>query len=200
MQRLVRFASWSYVAACALGVAFVWQYQSRNAAPPPGTRPFGVRASTNPAVAWFQTMKPYCNGVEVEVHLRYTPAPKTLEGSGYEAACWALAGKIDRARVVLDAVPESHRYQAVGIVFNVAHPVADAGDDRAAGPIMEMVVDYWPNHYMALYHAGMSEYALEQMDVARTHLKSFLQYYAQEDGWRRNAIDVLQRLEPGFRP
>jgi predicted TPR repeat methyltransferase len=82
----------------------------------------------------------------------------------------------------------------VGIVFDVAHPVADAGDDRAAGPIMQMVVDFWPNHYMALYHAGMSEYALGQPELARKHLRSFLDNYPSDDGWRRNAIEVLGRL------
>ena len=60
---------------------------------------------------------------------------------------------------------------------------------------MNMVVDYWPKHYMALYHAGMSEYILGQMDLARTHLKQFLELYRSEDGWRSNALDVLRRLD-----
>ena len=30
---------------------------------------------------------------------------------------------------------------------------------------------------MALYHAGMSEYILGQMDFARTHLKQFIDLY-----------------------
>ena len=42
---------------------------------------------------------------------------------------------------------------------------------------MELVLEYWPNQYMALYHAGMSEYALGQPGLARQHLTSFLQYY-----------------------
>ena len=95
---------------------------------------------------------------------------------------------------MIDRIAVGDRYRAAGIVFDVAHPVADAGDDRSAGPIMELVVDYWPNHYMALYHAGMSEYALEQPALARTHLQAFLSYYNQNDGWTRNARDVLARL------
>ena len=95
---------------------------------------------------------------------------------------------------MIDRIAVGDRYRAAGIVFDVAHPVADAGDDRSAGPIMELVVEYWPNHYMALYHAGMSEYALEQPALARTHLQAFLSYYNQNDGWTRNARDVLARL------
>ena len=198
MNRLLRTASWSYVAACAVSVAIAWGRSAPQAEPP--TQPaVAVAATPDGAAGWFQSIKPFCNGVEVEVQLRHNPAPKTLEGAGYEAACYALAGRIDDARRIIDGVSESERYQAVGVVFNVAHPVADAGDDKAAGPIMQMVVDYWPNHYMALYHAGMSEYILNQPDLARKHLKSFLEYYSPDDGWRRNAIDVLQRLERGTR-
>ena len=79
-------------------------------------------------------------------------------------------------------------------MFNVAHPVADAGDDRSAGPIMAMVVDFWPNHHMALYHAGMSELALGESAKARTHLQAFLQFYGSEDGWRSSAKAALERL------
>jgi hypothetical protein len=131
---------------------------------------------------------------QADVAQRQHPAPQTLEGRGYSAACYALGGKLSEARGVIDALPERDRYRAAGIVFEVAHPVADAGDDRSAGPIMELVIDYWPNNYMALYHAGMSEYALGQPGSARSHLQTFLSLYHQDDGWRRNALDVLQRL------
>jgi len=155
-------------------------------------------AYAGPAGEWFQQVKPYCNAVEVEVAQRNTAPPATLEGTGYSAACYALGGRIDRARQAIDALPSDDRWRAAGIVFDVAHPAADAGDDRSAGPIMQLVVDYWPNHYMALYHAGMAEYALGQPDLAREHLEQFLVYYTSDDGWRRNALDVLGRL--GRRP
>ena len=143
---------------------------------------------------WFSSIKPYCNSVEVELAQRQHPAPATLGGQGYGAACYALGGKIDLARATLDRLPAAERAQAAAIVFGVGHPVADAGDDRSAGPIMELVLDYIPSHYMALYHAGMSEYALEQPALARKHLKAFLSYYHENDGWTQNARDVLARL------
>jgi hypothetical protein len=143
---------------------------------------------------WFAHIKPFCNPVEVELAERQNPAPPGLEGTAFAAACFALAGKVDRARVLIDGLPLPDRARAAGVVFDIAHPVADAGDDRAAGPIMEMVVDYWPTHYMALYHAGMSEFALGQPDRARKNLKEFLVQYHENDGWRQSAIETLGKL------
>ena len=154
-------------------------------------------ASTDPAVVWFTNIKPQCNAVEAKLAQEARPAPATLEGQGYSAACYALGGQLDVAHAVIDRLPEAERYRAAGIVFDVAHPVADAGDNRSAGPIMELVVDYWPNHYMALYHAGMAEYALDQPELARTHLEAFLTYYHEADGWTQNARQTLARLAGG---
>lgn len=146
------------------------------------------------AEQWFAAVKPYCNAVEVEVTQRQHPAPRTTAGQGYSAACYALGGHLDSARAVIQRLAAEDRYRAAGIVFDVGHPVADAGDDRSAGPIMELVLEYWPTQYMALYHAGMSEYALGEGRLARQHLISFLSYYRQDDGWTHNARDVLARL------
>ena len=60
--------------------------------------------------------------------------------------------------------------------------MADAGDDESAGPIMRLVVEYQPENYMALYHAGMSEYILGHTDLARTHLQRFLAIYHPRTG------------------
>ena len=147
---------------------------------------------------WFAQVKPFCNAVEVEVRQQHLPAPATVEGAGYSAACYALAGKIDRAREVIDRLDRGDRAAAAGIVFEIGHPVADAGDDQSAGPIMRLVGDAISReNYMALYHAGMSEYILGQMDLAKTHLTQFLDLYTADDGWRNNALDVLHRLDVG---
>lgn len=153
-----------------------------------------VGGAASSAAAWFAATKPYCNAVEVETRLAARPAPGGPEGVGFHAACFALAGKIDSARAAIMRLPPATRWTAAGIVFGVGHPVADAGDDRSAGPIMELVLEFWPNHYMALYHAGMAEYALGQRQRARANLAEFLRQYATEDGWRRNAIAVLDEL------
>ena len=151
-------------------------------------------AATTTGANWFAMVKPYCNSVEVETTLGSRPAPTGIDGAGYEAGCLALAGKIDRAREVIGRLPAAARWQAAGLVFDLAHPVADAGDDASAGPIMAMVVEFWPNHPMALYHAGAAEAALGDAPKARTHLTAFLRYYQTRDGWRTNARALLRKL------
>jgi hypothetical protein len=194
MRRLYRFVGWAYVALC-VGLILAARGRSPLAAIPAAqTANVPVVENTSDAAQWFRRVKPYCNSVEVGTLERGTPAPANIEGAGYHAACLALAGQIDAARRVIDAVPQPSRLQAVGIVFDVGHPVADAGDDKSAGPIMELVVDYWPNHYMALYHAAMAEYMLGQRDLAKHNLAEFLRYYHENDGWTSNAKDVLGRL------
>lgn len=188
MTRVLYAAGWGYVALC--GLVLVGPRISPPAAPHPAGAPFRGEAA-----AWFAEMKPFCNAVEVEVRQQYRPAPAGAQGMGYSAACFALAGKIDRARAVIDGLPAGDRSAAAGIVFAVGHPVADAGDDQSAGPIMRLVVEYQPGNYMALYHAGMSEYILGHTDLARTHLRRFLEIYQPEDGWRRNARTVLDRIK-----
>lgn len=185
MSRSYYLIGWGYVAVCA---ALLVQRA------PGGHHVLATGGPTSEAVQWFRRVKPYCNAVEIAVLQRQTQPPATLEGAGYHAACFALAGRIDDARKVIDRLP-SDRYKAAGIVFDVGHPVADAGDDRSAAAIMELVIDYWPNHYMALYHAAMAEYMLGQYPIATRNLEEFLRQYSPQDGWRSNAIDVLGRMQ-----
>jgi hypothetical protein len=189
MNRALHAAGWSYVAICGLVLA------NARSTPVAGGEPYVAPAPfAGQAGEWFTRMKPFCNSVEVDVRQQQLPPPAGTEGAGYSAACYALAGKIDRARQTIDVLDRSERPTAAGIVFNVGHPVADAGDDQAAGPIMRLVVDYQPDNYMALYHAGVSEYMIGQLDFARAHLEKFLAIYQSEDGWRSNAREVLGRI------
>ena len=193
MSRAYYLFGWGFVAIC--GALLL------GAAPKAGIRRVRDAESYRPAAAggqtaeeWFRRARPYCNAVEVRVLQRQTAPPATTAGAGYYAACFALAGQIDDARRIIDGLTPNERYRAAGIVFDVGHPVADAGDDRSAAPIMELVIDYWPNHYMALYHAGMAEYMLGQRDLATKNLTAFLRLYHENDGWRANGITVLERL------
>lgn len=147
------------------------------------------------ATAWFSLVRASCNSVEVDTRMQRQPAPTTPEGAMYEAACYALAGRMERARELIEGLAEGQRYQAAGVVFEVGHPAADAGDEIAAGPLMELVVEYWPNHYMALYHAGAARFERGHFGPARIYLERFLVEYATEDGWRTNAGAMLQRIE-----
>lgn len=191
MMKLLYLAGAGYLAIC-IG-AFV--LPARGPLTHGGAGPLVMAGSDD---SWFARIKPFCNAVEVTYAHQRSPAPATPSGVGYSAACYGLAGKIDSARAAIERLPADQRSLAAGIVFNVGHPVADAGDDKSAGPIMALVIDYQPDNYMALYHAGMSEYVLSQPDAARAHLRRFLELYTSRDGWRSNATQVLERL--GDRP
>jgi hypothetical protein len=197
MNRFLYFAGFAYIALC--GAIVARKVTSREPrirtvdtvvafAPPPSP------VATTSGAQWFAAMKPYCNQVEVDVRERFSPPPSTSEGAGYAAACFALAGKIERARQIIEGMVPSERGIAANVLFAVAHPVADAGDDRASGPMMELVLEYWPNNYMALYHAGMSEYALGQTGLAEKHLRVFLQMYTVADYFHENAEKALEAM------
>ena len=191
MHRALYVAGWGYVALCGFVVA---THGGPGLPSPTRSHPVAAAAFGGAAGEWFAQVKPSCNAVEVEVRQQQLPPPGGVDGAGYSAACYALAGKIERARTVIDALDAGDRARAASIVFNIGQPVADAGDDQSAGPIMRLVVSYQPDNYMALYHAGMSEYILGQMDFARTHLRKFLDLYHEPDGYRNNAVEVLQHL------
>jgi hypothetical protein len=192
MSRALYIGGWAYVAIAA-AVLLVRPSSGTNGvgfAPVPPAA--GVAGN---GAAWFARMKPFCNPLEIELRMRGAPAPPGVHGAGFAAACWAVAGRIDRARAVIDALPAADRPAAAGVVFEVGHPIADMGDDLSAGPIMALVVDYQPANYMALYHAGIAYDATGRPDLARRHLVEFLRLYEVEDGWRSNARAVLGRLE-----
>ncbi|MGK7877230.1 MAG: protein kinase [Xenococcaceae cyanobacterium] len=153
-----------------------------------------------PEQKWFNRIKPRCNSVEVVVAMRLSPHPQTHAGVAYAAGCYALAGKIDQADQLIQQLPQKVQGNAAGVVFEIGHPVADAGDDESAGPIMQLVLKYQPQNYMALYHAGMSNYVLGDFQMSQQHLKEFLRIYQNKDGWRQNALTVLRRIEKNSLP
>jgi serine/threonine protein kinase len=176
---------------------------------PPAARPVVVQrtpgastslppelASTNGA-AWFTRVRAKCNPIEVELLVQTDPPARTKDGKGFAAACFALAGKLNRSRRYLDSMARRDRAWGAWAVFEVVHPVADAGDDASTGPVMRLVLEYWPENYMALYHAGMAEFATRQPDAARDHLTRFLSLYDKPDGFTTTAKRVLAELESG---
>jgi len=190
-----RFAAFA-AAALVAGAAIIASLPRVSASAAVRTAPRDPPRGTT-AQRWFARAKPYCNPVEAAQFMARNPAASGWDGAGFAAGCWALAGKIAEARATLDHVDQRERYRAAGIVFDLAHPVADAGDDVAAAAIMNLVLESWPNHFQALYHAGMSDFALGNPDRARAHLTEFLRLYATEDGFRRNAKDALAKMGPG---
>jgi hypothetical protein len=157
-------------------------------------RPGTPRFEASDGAAWLAMVRSHCNAVEVDTYMGWRPAPPSPDGDMHKAACYALAGRIDQAREVIEDLPPERRYQAAGVVFQVGHPAADAGDDIAAGPLMELVVEFWPNHYMALYHAGAARFERGDFEVARDYLTRFLAEYDTDDGWTGSARSMLEKI------
>jgi hypothetical protein len=153
-----------------------------------------VSPSASTGRAWFSQVKASCNSLEAAVQIKRNPPPVGRDGAGYAASCYALAGKIEEAKEVIESLPEEDRGHAASIVFGIGHPVADMGDDESAGPIMELVVAYQPTNFMALYHAGMSEFILGQNERSETNMRRFLEIYNGNDSWTKNAEKVLRRI------
>jgi hypothetical protein len=180
------------------GIAWVWiLLGSAWMALPPVTISQGVSAV--PLVAggnatWFDSVRPHCNPVEVATTLRNNPPPEGAVGQGFGASCWALAGRIDQAGAMIDALPTADQITAAGIVFDVGHPVADAGDNVASEPMMDLVLRYQPQNFQALYHAGMSAHDLGKVDKARDQLSRFLELYQADDFFTQNARRALEEI------
>ncbi len=145
--------------------------------------------------AWLMRMRGRCNAVEAVLR---EPPPAGAEGAGAGAACLALGGKMEAARKLIVALPPGERAQAAAVVFDAGHPVADMGDDVSAAPIMQLVLEFWPDNFQALYHAGMSEYALGRPSQAGPLLERFLALYHLDDGFTRAARRALQGIQYGL--
>lgn len=188
-MRALYIAGWSFVAVAGTAL-----YRSGRQPQPIVQLEPGPAPAVRPAGSWFASMRAHCNPVEVEVAIANSPPPGDWENQAYAAACYALAGKIERAAERIDALGADDRGRAADVVFNVGHPVADAGDDDAAGPIMQLVIRYTPQNYMALYHAGIAQAHIGASDLARTNLLRFLELYREDDGWTRSARATLADL------
>lgn len=146
-----------------------------------------------PATVVTSTVPNNCTALQVETYLAQQPQLTAAE----RINCWAAAGKLERARVELMQLDGAQRQQAVAALFDLAHPIADAGDDRSAGPIMKLIIELWPENYMAMFHVGMAEFALGQDGDATEHLQRFLQMYQANDVWRARANQALQAIAAG---
>ena len=128
---------------------------------------------TDPA-AWFASIRPRCTPAEVRLATDLNRPPEGVEGVGYEAACFALAHQVPKARAILLGMSEDDRLRGASVVFDVAEQLAERGRRDVAGPLMELVLEFWPNHYMALYQAGSARYAAGDLVGAQDYLARFL--------------------------
>ena len=151
------------------------------------------------AKGWFQQVKSGCNQLEVRSLMARSPPPPGADGAGYGAGCLALAGRYPEARKLIETLATPYdRSVAAWRVFDIAHPVADQGEDAAAGPMMELVLEYWPDNFQALYHAGIAEYASGDTVRAQARLEDFLKRYHEKNNFTATAQLVLDRIAKGL--
>ena len=60
-----------------------------------------------PTGVWIDGARPHCNPVEVNMYIKNHPAAKGLHGAKFVAGCYALAGKIAKAKATIDALPDA---------------------------------------------------------------------------------------------
>jgi len=155
-----------------------------------------AKAETDPA-AWFEAIRPRCTPAEVTLATDLNRPPPGVEGTGYKAACFALARSIPTARALLLSLPEeTDRIRAASLVYDVGKQLAAKGYHEAAGPLMELVLEFWPNHYLALYEAGTARFAAGDFDGAQAFLGRFLDVYYGRDDLVADASRMMGDMDP----
>ena len=148
--------------------------------------------ATSAAARWFAGARAHCNPVELEGVLADTARPGGPDGAAFAAACAALAGNLAVARAQVMAVDADNRGYASQVMFAVAHPLADRRNgDPAIAAIMRLVLEFWPENIIALYHLGIAEF-MAQDPRAAEHLRTFRERHPARDGFGA-AADLLLR-------
>jgi len=141
--------------------------------------------------AWFDMVRTRCTPGEVRLATDLNRPPAGAEGTGYKAACFALAGQISTARALLLGLPEADRPQGVAPVDDMARELAGRGRHDLAGPLAELVLEFWPDREVALYAAGMARWADGDRSAARDYLERFLELHPDQDELTDNARRTL---------
>ena len=156
--------------------------------PPPPEAP--------PATAsdWFDAIRANCTPAHAQLAVDLSRPPEGTVSTGYQAACFAIAADVPKARALILGLPEGDRLQAASVVFNVAQAMVERGQEMGAGPLMELVLEFWPNHYVALFEAGVTRYAEGDYTHARIYLQRFLDVYVQNDQRTQRALRMIDDM------
>jgi thioredoxin-like negative regulator of GroEL len=158
-----------------------------------------ANAPTGPlpeAARWFTANQRGCNAAEIEKRLELTPPPSGSVGLVFKAACYAIAGKSERAREIIDAIPPSDRASSILELERVIHPTADGGIDEITLPLCELVLDRVPDEPFALLQAGLAQHLAGNETAAGRHLSRFLSVHPTQDVARERALRALKEIDP----
>jgi hypothetical protein len=163
--------------------------------PPPvaTVRPPEPELPAPPASAqdWFAQIKPRCTPADVRLATDLRPPPDGVEGTGYKAACFALARQVPTARAFLLGLPRDEQVVGASVVYDVAQQLASENRHDIAGPLMELVLEFWPDHYLALFEAGKARYVSGDLHAAQGLLGRFLEVYVGDDSLVANARRMM---------
>ena len=143
---------------------------------------------------WFESIKARCTPSEARIITDVRPPPPSHEGTAYKATCFALADDIPMARALILGLPVESHTVAAGILFDVTGATYDPLVTAAAGPLLELVLEFWPNHYLALFYAGSVRYAGGDFSGAAPLLERFLESHGHDDGWSNDARGMLDSI------
>lgn len=143
---------------------------------------------------WFASIHTKCTPANVQLAVDLSRPPEGTIATGYEAACFAIAADRSKARALILGLPEGTRLEAASVVFNVAQAMVERGQEMAAGPLMELVLEFWPNHYVALFEAGVTRYTEGDYTHARIYLQRFLDVYVQDDQRSQRAMRMIDEM------
>jgi hypothetical protein len=144
---------------------------------------------------WFESIEPSCTPSEARIITDLMPPPPSRGGTAYEAACFALAEDIPMARALILGLPEEARTMAAGVLFEVTDATHDPIVTGAAGPLLELVLEFLPNHYPALFYAGSVRYSVGDRVGATRLLERFLESYGYDDDWSHEARRMLDSIQ-----
>lgn len=156
--------------------------------PPPPEPPATPRA-------WFDEVRARCTPQDVRLATDLNRPPAGVEGTGYKAACYALAGQIPEARSLLLGLSETDRPAGVASVWDVTEGLASQARHDLAGPLAELVLEFWPDRDLVLYEAGMGRWAAGDHVGARRFLERFLATHGGDDDRTESARRLVGMVD-----
>jgi hypothetical protein len=140
MLRLIKGAGVAWVGATVLAIVLFRTPREGGAMSQPSAAPVVTgTASTvlSPGAKWYGGNRDGCTAGEIDRRLANVPPPKGPEGKAFVAVCFAIAGKTEKAREVLAAIPAGDRGVVKRALADAAQLERQAGGDVAAVRALE---------------------------------------------------------------
>ena len=145
---------------------------------------------------WLDRNRAHCNGVEINSTVARDPAPTSVQGQSWLAACYAFAGNLSAVRRVVSDLPHEQRAAAANVALDVIDP--GVREDRDVALVAELLLEFTPDNKVAVFHAGMRAFESGRFEAADQLLRRFLVLHATDDGWARRTRETIVRIPQPF--